>query len=328
MELPAPYVARPYRGPADHPAMASILGEYHQHCGNTQVATAAQFDVTYANLVNSDTATDVVLIQVEGESEPIGYARCSWEELEADSCDYIIFAPMRPAHLAEPLFKATIEAQEAHSRLKAEGVANARFRAFAPHPGPGLPPVQEAAWLESLGYNAVRFEAFLVRADLENIPDLVLPVGVETRNVTPEMIRPIFEAHFEAFRGSWDFREATEHDFTQMVNDPLLDTSLWKIAWAGDTIVGQVKSFINAEENAEMGYLRGYTEFISTHADWRNRGIAGALLAASLKELKTRGMTEAALGVDTENPGGAFQLYTKLGFELRAYEAVYAKPLT
>jgi ribosomal protein S18 acetylase RimI-like enzyme len=39
-------------------------------------------------------------------------------------------------------------------------------------------------------------------------------------------------------------------------------------------------------------------------------------------------MTEAALGVDTENPGGAFQLYTKLGFELVAYEAEYAKPMT
>lgn len=77
-----------------------------------------------------------------------------------------------------------------------------------------------------------------------------------------------------------------------------------------------------------MGYLRGYTEYISTHAAWRNRGIAGSLLASSLRELKVRGMTDAALGADTENPGGAFQLYTKLGFELRSYEAAYAKPLT
>ncbi len=308
--------------------MASILSEYHQHCGNTEVLTASQFDATYANLVNCDTATDVMLIEVEGEPEPIGYARCSWEELETNSCDYILFAPTRPAHLAEPLFRAVVAAQEAHSRLKADGAANARYRAFAPHPGPGLAPLGEAAWLESLGYNAVRFGASLVRADLDNIPDLALPDGVEVRAVTPEMIRPIFEAHYEAFRGSWDFREATEDDFTQMVNDPLIDTSMWKIAWAGDTIVGQVKSFINAQENLEMGYLRGYTEYISTHVDWRNKGIAGALLAASLHELKARGMTEAALGVDTENPGGAFQLYTKLGFELEAYEAAYAKPLT
>ena len=132
----------------------------------------------------------------------------------------------------------------------------------------------------------------------------------------------------EAFRGSWDFREATAGDFQQFLDDPLRDESMWKVAWAGDTVVGQVKSFINAEENAEMGYLRGYTENISTHAEWRNRGIAGALLASSLRELKNRGMTEAALKADTENPGGAFQLYTKMGFRLRSYEAAYAKPIT
>ena len=38
-------------------------------------------------------------------------------------------------------------------------------------------------------------------------------------------------------------------------------------------------------------------------------------------------MTEAALGVDTDDPGGAFQLYTSLGSELRSYEAVYTKPV-
>jgi ribosomal protein S18 acetylase RimI-like enzyme len=142
------------------------------------------------------------------------------------------------------------------------------------------------------------------------------------------MLRPIHDAHHEAFRGEWDFREAEEEDFRMFLDDPLRDESMWKIAWAGDTIVGQVKSFINAEENAEMGYLRGYTEYISTHVDWRNQGIAGALLAGSLSELKGRGMKEAALGVDTDNPGGAFQLYTKLGFELRSYQAAFAKPLT
>ena len=46
----------------------------------------------------------------------------------------------------------------------------------------------------------------------------------------------------------------------------------------------------------------------------------------SLQELGDRGMTEAALGVDTNNPGGAFQLYTGLGFRLTRYEAVYVKP--
>ena len=327
MVLPPPYVSRPYRGPADHPAMASILNEYRQYAGSPEMVTAEQIDVTYANLTNCDPATDIEVIEV-AEGEPIGYIRVSWDELEDGSRDYVLFAPMRPSHLAEVLFRAMVVAQEAHMRPMADGSPNARFRAYAPHPGPGLAATQEAAWLESLAYRALRFAASLVRSDLENIPDLAVPDGVEIRPVTPEMLRPIFDAHWEAFRGDWDFREATEQDAQAFLDDPLRDESLWKIAWVGDTVVGQVKSFINAEENATMGYLRGYTEYISTHVEWRNRGIAGSLLASSLRELKARGMTEAALGADTENPGGAFQLYTKLGFELRSYEAAYAKPLT
>ena len=317
MDLPAPYVARPYRGREDHPAIASILGDYHRHCGSSELPTAEQFDVTYANLTNCDTATDVMVIESGGE--PVGYVRTSWGQRDNDARDYILFSPMRPDHIRRELFEAMVVAQEAHLRPMAAGVLAARFRAYASHPGPGLEPTNESAWLESLGYEAVRFEASLVRPDLEDIPDLRLPDGVEIRAVTPEMLRPIFEAHHENFRGNWDFQEFTEEDLQRGVDDPFRDETMWKIAWAGDTVVGQVKSYINPKENAEMGYLRGYTEYISTHAEWRNRGIAGALLAASLREIKARGMTEAALGVDTSNPGGAFQLYTKLGFELRSY---------
>ncbi len=132
---------------------------------------------------------------------------------------------------------------------------------------------------------------------------------------------------WEAFRDEWDFREQVESDWIEFIDDPYQDTSLWKVAWVGDTIVGQVKTYINTDENAARGTRRGYTENISTHRDWRNRGIAGTLLAWSLQELQDRGMSEAALGVDTNNPGGAFQLYTSLGFELTSYEAVYTKPV-
>jgi ribosomal protein S18 acetylase RimI-like enzyme len=154
-----------------------------------------------------------------------------------------------------------------------------------------------------------------------------LPDGVELRDVQPEQLRAIFDAHWEAFRDEWDFREQSEADWVEFIDHPYRDTTLWKVAWAGDTVVGQVKPYINDEENAARGVLRGYTEDISVHRDWRNRGIAGTLLAWSLQELRDRRMAEAALGVDTNNPGGAFQLYTSLGFELVAYEAVYAKPI-
>ena len=72
MELPAPYVARPYRGPEDHSAMASILSAYRQYCGNLERVNAEQIGVSYANLTNCDTETDIVLIEAGDESVAYG----------------------------------------------------------------------------------------------------------------------------------------------------------------------------------------------------------------------------------------------------------------
>lgn len=327
MDLPAPYVARAYRGRVDHPTMAMILGAYRRHAGDPEMPTVAQMDVTYANLVNCDRDHDIVIIETTG-GEPVGYARASWDDLDDGMRYCTVFAPTLPSHLGEQLFTACVRSMERHMLPWTEDEGPSRFRAYASHPGPDAPVDGEAAWLESLGYTAEHFGAFLLRPHLDDVPDLRLPDGVEVRPVTDGALRAIWEAHEEAFRGQWDFREATEQEYQMFLDDPLRDVSLWKVAWAGDTVVGQVKSYINADENAANGYLRGYTEYISTHADWRNRGIAGALIAMSLRELAARGMTEAALGVDTDNPTGAFHLYTRLGFELQTREAVYEKPVS
>jgi len=92
-------------------------------------------------------------------------------------------------------------------------------------------------------------------------------------------------------------------------------------------VAGQVRSFINHKENAEQGRLRGYTECISVGRPWRRRGLARALILSSLRILKERGMTEAALGVDTENISGALRLYERCGFRPARSGAVYRKPL-
>ena len=47
---------------------------------------------------------------------------------------------------------------------------------------------------------------------------------------------------------------------------------------------------------------------------WRGRGVARALIAASFPLLRERGMTEGALGVDTQNEFGALRLYERCGF--------------
>ena len=186
MDLPAPYVARPYRGRADHPVMASILGDYHQHTGSSALPTAEQIDANYANLVNCDPATDVVVIEADGDG-PVAYVRVWWEDLADGTHDYVLFSPMRPEHIAEPLFAAMVAAEKSHLRRNGSRQGGIPVAHLRPHPGPGLEPTCEAAWLESLGYRPIRFEASLVRPHLEDIPELSLPEASRSDAVTPEM---------------------------------------------------------------------------------------------------------------------------------------------
>jgi len=325
LRLPARYAARPYRGPSDHPAIVEVLAAHRTANGDTELPTVAQVDLTYANLRDCDPDLDIALIEEHGRV--VAYTRASFEDLGSGIRDCVVFAPMLPDHAGRELWTAIVDANEAHMASWGSDAARAQYRAYALHPGPGLEAVGEAAWLEERGYTAAEWGASLVRPHIDDIPERTLPDGVELREVRPDQLRTIFDAHWEAFRDEWDFREQVEEDWVEFVEHPYRDTSLWKVAWSGDTVVGQVKTYVNTEENETRGIRRGYTEDISTHRDWRRRGIAGTLLARSLQELKDRGFTEAALGVDTNNPGGAFQLYTSLGFGLVAYEAVYTKPL-
>ena len=326
LDLPEPYEARPYRGANDHAAMVAILIAAREHAGDAERPTVEQFDASYAHLTGCDPARDIAIVEVDGE--PVAYSRASYSDTTDGRRDCVSFSPTSPGHLARALFDALGVGQEQHMQHWVDEVDRARFVAFAAHPGPDEPATGEAAWLETRGYEAVEWGANLVRPHLDDIADRPLPDGVDVRPVAPDQVRSILEAHWECFRGEWDFHEATPEDIDRAMADPLMDPSLWKIAWADDQVVGQVKTYINHEENESRGSLRGYTEEISVHRDWRNHGIAGALLAMSLRELHGRGMIEAALGVDTNNPGGAFHLYTGLGFVLQRYEAVYAKPAT
>ena len=86
-----------------------------------------------------------------------------------------------------------------------------------------------------------------------------------------------------------------------------------------------VLNFINQNENEDYHRQRGYTEGISVRRPWRRRGLARALLTRSLQMFKDMGMTEAALGVDTQNLNGALRLYKSVGFRESQRWTIYRK---
>jgi ribosomal protein S18 acetylase RimI-like enzyme len=177
------------------------------------------------------------------------------------------------------------------------------------------------------GYERVRIYHHLVRPDMEAIEVPPLPDGLEVRPLTPERLPQLWDAMNEAFRDHFGGDDVSPAAYRRWAEDPDLDLSLLSIAFDGDEIAGGVLGYIVPEENEEQRYRRGWTDPVFTRRPWRRRGLAFALLGRTLALLRDRGMTSAQLGVDTENPYQAFDLYERHGFRRFRAMSEWHRPL-
>lgn len=315
--------ARPYRGPSDHAAMATMLNRWYRAIGTGEVATVEDLDHNYAHLENCDPSVDMVMVE-DPDGRVVGYTRTDWWQVVDGERKYAVFAKVDPDWADSGLPLAMLSAAERHNRQIASSHHVTCPKVLEGWAEDDHERVMVESYLE-LGFSAITHGAVMVRPHLDDIPDVSLPAGVEIRPVQESHLRAIWEADKEAFRDHWGYSEPSEEDWDRFLSFPHRDESLWKVAWADDVVVSQVRTFINDAENTELGQKRGWTEFISTHRDWRGRGIASALICESLQELKLRGMNDAALGVHVENPNGAFRLYESLGYKVVERSTTFQK---
>lgn len=308
------YVARPYAGTDDHDALARLLNRWNLATSMPEVVTRSDIDNSYANLENCDPETDMVLVDAP-DGSLAGYTRIQWGDVATEPTRYWVVPHIDPDHRETPLAMRLTEAGIARSAGIAENREAPRGRVLEGYADRDNEP-EIYSMYEKLGFHPATYGASMVMSLEGDLPDATLPDGLAIRPVTEEHLRSIWEAHNEAFRDHWGYVEPTEKDWQWFLGFPHLDLDLWRVAWDGNEIAGQVRSFINDEENRTLGRRRGYTEFISTAREWRKQGVASALICASLRALRDRGMNEAALGVHAENPNGAYELYQKLGFEV------------
>jgi mycothiol synthase len=321
--LPAGVVLRHLRAPDDLHDMNTIANAIRRAEGTDFSTTDEQFAQFYADPPGSDPATDVAVAEIDGQI--VGYGRAAWHEELSGTRIYEVIPFLDPALAGSDLFVALVDALEARDRLIAADhpAGEKHFETF----GGDLAPERNAL-LEARGYEPVRYFYSMLRPTLDDLPDAPLPEGLEIRKVRPEHLPAIWAADQEAFRDDWGFFPGDDAEYERFRTDPVMsDTSLWRIAWDGDEVAGQVRSFINADENRRLGRLVGHTEHISVRRPWRRRGVARALIAASFPLLRARGMTQAALGVDTENTSGALRVYEGCGFRPVTRTTTYRKPL-
>ena len=321
--LPAGMTMRYLQAPQDLPAMNAIANAIREAEGQDFYTTDDQFATFYADPPGTDPATDVAIVEVDGTM--VGYGRAAWHQVVDGPRVYEVIPFIDPAGTGVAAFEALVDALEARLRVIAarHPAGDKVFETFGGNRAP-----ERDALLEARGYEPVRHFYSMVRPSVDDLPDAPLPEGLEIRGVLPAHLPAIWAAAIEAFRDHWGFTEPSEREYQEFLTDPVTsDTTLWRVAWDGDEIAGQVRSFINQAQNERMGRRRGYTEFISVRRPWRRRGLARALIAASFPLLRARGMTEAALGVDTQNLSGALRVYEGCGFVPVSRETTYQKPL-
>jgi mycothiol synthase len=313
---------RGFRGETDYPAMVAVVEGSKEADQLERTQTVQDMARSYDHLVNCDPYEDMLFVKVG--ADVIGYSRVWWQKELDGKRRYEHFAYLLPAWRGQGIRRAMLRFNERRLRQIAAG-----------HPldGPRLFEAwaadSECHWeslLISERYEAVRHGFEMVRPHLDHIPDLPLPEGLEVRPVQSEHHWPIWRAAEEAFRDHWGETEWQDEWFEEWQESPTFQPELWQVAWDEDQVAGMVLNFVNHEENEEYKRRRGYTEGICVRRPWRRQGLAKALIARSFRVLKDRGLVEAALGVDTENPNGALQLYQSMGFRPVKRHTTYRRP--
>ena len=318
-------VTRGIRTDDDYEAVAAILEACRVADGYDTARTADQFRAAVTSWPGFDPAEGLRLAEDEGQVVGFAYGVMDGDHPEIGRILYHgggVLPSWRGRGIGRRLLAEAQAAARRHAARR-PGIAprSAVYRTFVAESDQ-----DSRALLEAGGYEIARYGFAMVRPTLADPPSPELPPGLEARPTTPETAMQIARAMAEAMSDHWGVAEYTDADLAGQLGHPLWgQIDVWQVAWDGDEVAGGVLGFINEEENRELGRSRGYTECIFTRRPWRGRGVATALIGRNLRLLAERGMTEAALGVDAQNPSGALALYERVGFQRRRTDLIYQR---
>jgi len=317
---------RTYRGPEDLPLLYATQRADVEGAGGEYTASLEDFIHFYTHLEHCDLQRDCVIAEVEGEIA--AFARWFWKyEAKERQVAYFPMVWVLPRWWRHGLGTALLRHAEEQLRCIASGHGFSDPRVFSV--GVESNQAGRIAVLEAAGYTPVTHYNLMVRSLLENdLPEVPLPEGYEVRPATPDHYRPVFDADLRAFLDDHGYDPPnTEQRYLEWVEGRLFQPERWVVAWHNGQVAGQVLCFIDALENKKYRRQRGWTEDISVQAEHRGRGLARALLARAMRNLKEEGMHEAALRVYSENPFGAYSFYESMGYRVIHYGMVLRKPL-
>jgi ribosomal protein S18 acetylase RimI-like enzyme len=294
--------------PSDFGAVHALMRRIEQH-DRIPIATPLAEVEEWLDEPYLDLAADTRLVEAGGEVAAWGRV---WHRPGGGREERaLVLGGVDPAHRGRGLGTALLAWQvaRAEERLRAgpQGVPcfvraqaydfqAADLRLFARH---GLTPVR---------YNDELLRDLTDLPPRPDVPGIAIAPWDRARSEEARL------AQNEAFADHWG---STERDAAAWAHDVAaygtrLDLSFF--ALDGARIVGVCRNGHFPEDEAVHGRRDGWVINVSVVRSHRKRGIASALLVASLEAFARAGFTHSALGVDSENPTGAYGVYERLGY--------------
>jgi mycothiol synthase len=318
---------RPYAGEADIPVIVDIINRELEADKVPFRATVSDMGPRYSNpSAKFEPARDVTIAELDGKV--VGYGERSWVDTTLDNFrEYRNDGAVLPEWRRHGIGTALLTENVRRNRELAAAHDTDRPRILGSWTSDRM--AGAIALVRSFGFEQARYFFEMTRPLDQPIPNVPVPEGLEVKPIAndADLIRKIWKADVEAFQDHWGGFDDSEQSLQRWLDRPSFDPSMWVVAFDGDEVAGASINAIEKDENEALGLKRGWLHSVFTRRPYRRRGLAGALVARSLKVIKDRGMDTGILGVDATNPTGALGVYERVGFSVAERSTAWRKPL-
>jgi len=135
-------------------------------------------------------------------------------------------------------------------------------------------------------------------------------------------------AHNDTFRDHWGATGLDRETWTTWVtgHHSFRADRSFLVLDAGE-IAGYALNSLHPADWPGLGFREGWTHQLGVRRRWRGRGVAKALLHATMRAFAADHLDFAALDVDADNPTGALALYEGVGYRRDRCRVAWAHPL-
>jgi mycothiol synthase len=305
---------------SDLPEIAALLSEGLSFDGLVFVQTAEElaeeFDGTYCSLNH-----DVIVAIYESSIIGVGYTIFLPSEIKEERC--YIFGTTKPEYRNNGVGTAVMKWATEHG----ESLLRSTKRTLPKYLRSDMSATNSSAGslFQSFNMSPVRWNDDLI-IDLADSPEVFtaseysIVAWDSSRDEEARVVKNL------AFMDHWGSTPTSKDGWEQLVHGSTarLDQSFFALD-SNHNIVGLLLSHRYESDDEALGKRIGWIDKLATLAEHRKQSIGKSLITHALAAYQRDGLTHAALDVDTENPTGAYGLYTAVGFSTFRGKVTYER---